>query len=828
MEAGSASLRSDVGKRVGAWLTVALAPMFLCGLVGAAAAADDWITANKDYSSQRYVDLDQITPENVSGLKEVCEIQLNQPTFFSSGLLMVGRTLFVTTNRQTAAFDAATCELRWRHVLDFKGKPIAAINRGLGYADGRVFRGTSDGRVLAFDAATGRVLWDVQATDPDKEEVTNAAPIVWQGKVIEGIGFSDLHLIGRLMAFDAETGKELWRFATTMGYAAGGGFWTTYSLDPATGEIFGGVANPWPDFNRDVAPGDTANTVYTNSIISLDAATGRLNWHYQAVPRDEHDWDLAAAPTLYRTPAGKDMAAVTGKSGRVYGIDRATKALVFNTPGTTIENDSVPLSDKWMRVCPGLQGGAMFNGVAYHPGFDALYVGMNDHCTWYIKDKALGPDGGIPIKDWSAAAKLEAPRGWITAFDGASGALLWQFHTDSQVLAGLVPTKSGLLFGGDTHGGLLALNARNGALLTRIDAGGALNNGLISYAVDGEQYVAAAVGGMTENPSPVAGALRVAIYGLHASDRPRVVALDRLPPSAAPGWTENHVAFIQACGQCHGTTGGGSSAPGLARQSQLSDPERLKQFLTTVLPPMPHLYPGMLDDNDVKMIADYLKTDVFKCGPKEIQSCDVPPHPTTGGTEEWRAIYSVVTSPRCINCHTVVSKLPSTLFALDYPRQGDDRHPHLYSVVRGDTATVETVEKTGTVEPGIGAPVLRCKSCHGAGNDARTGIPGAIDPAHPGEPFWSMAPASMTWESEPGVPLAGPELCARLKDKARNGNRELADTLHHIATEPLVLWAWNPGTRLNGEQRTTPPIDHDAFIVAFTKWMDAGAPCPSE
>jgi alcohol dehydrogenase (cytochrome c) len=309
---------------------------------------------DQDYSSQRYVDLDQITPENVSGLKEVCEIQLNQPVLFSSGLLMVGRTLFVATNRQTVAFDAATCELRWRHVLDFKGRPIGATSRGLGYSDGRVFRGTPDGRVVAFDAATGKVLWDVQTTDPTKLEMTNSAPIAWQGKVIEGIAFSDGGLTGRLMAFDAETGKELWRFATTLGFAAGGGFWDSYTLDPATGEVFGAVANPWPDFNRDVKPEDAAHTVYTNSVISVDAKTGQLNWHYQAVPRDEHDWDIAAAPTLYRTPTGKDMVAITGKSGRVYGIDRATKVPVFNTPATTLENDSVPLSDKWMHVCPGV------------------------------------------------------------------------------------------------------------------------------------------------------------------------------------------------------------------------------------------------------------------------------------------------------------------------------------------------------------------------------------------------------------------------------------------------------------------------------------------
>ena len=135
MEIGIIPVCWRVTRRVGGWLAMALAPVLLCGPVEAAGMASDWITVNKDYSSQRYVDLDQITPENVSGLKEVCEIQLNQPVLFSSGLLMVGRTLFVATNRQTVAFDAATCELRWRHVLDFKLRPLLAISRGLGYAE---------------------------------------------------------------------------------------------------------------------------------------------------------------------------------------------------------------------------------------------------------------------------------------------------------------------------------------------------------------------------------------------------------------------------------------------------------------------------------------------------------------------------------------------------------------------------------------------------------------------------------------------------------------------------------------------------------------------
>jgi hypothetical protein len=188
-----------------------------------------------------------------------------------------------------------------------------------------------------------------------------------------------------------------------------------------------------------------------------------------------------------------------------------------------------------------------------------------------------------------------------------------KYQAESQVQAGMVPTKSGLLFAGDTHGNLLIFDATNGFLLRSIDTGGALNSGLISYPVGGQQYVAATVGGPTENPSTVAGPLRVVVYGLNGSDHPKVLALERQPPP--PGLPPGVLAFA-TCAQCHGPTGGGSSAPPLARQSQLADPVLLKQFLATVPPPMPRLYPDLLTDNDVELIADYLKTAVFNCGPK--------------------------------------------------------------------------------------------------------------------------------------------------------------------------------------------------------------------
>jgi mono/diheme cytochrome c family protein len=361
----------------------------------------------------------------------------------------------------------------------------------------------------------------------------------------------------------------------------------------------------------------------------------------------------------------------------------------------------------------------------------------------------------------------------------------------------------------------------------------ALNNGLISYSAGGSQYVAAAVGGSSENPSTVAGALRVVVYGLGGPDAPNVITLDRLAPSAVAGWSAGRMLYVQACGQCHGNALTGGSAPPLMRQSQLADPALLKLFLSSAPPPMPRLYPSVVNDDDVRLLADWFRTDLFKCGsPDAQQSCEVPRQPKSGGTKEWQAIYSVLTSPRCVNCHPVAStKLPlfMGLFPQDYPRQGDDRHPHYYSVVRGETISAETAEKTGVhVDIGVGAPFERCAMCHGGHNDDATGIPGTEDPAHPGESFWGLAPASMAFESSPGVTLTGHELCARLKDKSRNGNRELADTLHHIATEPLILWSWKPGKRASGESRTTPPVSHDDFVADFSKWMDDGAPCPDD
>jgi len=607
---------SRVSRVFHVWLLAAAS--FAYPIAARAQGPGDWFTMNKDYSSQRYVALDQITPENVSSLKEVCEVRLDEPgtAVFTSGLLMVGRTLYVNTLRAAYAIDAATCDPIWRYAITFKTELHNFASRGSGYWDGKIFFGTADGQLIALDAATGKVVWDVQNAIGHGETFISA-PIAWDGKVFLGIGVSDEGIRGRFMAFDANTGKDLWRFySIPLGNEpgadtwhnppsvppAGGGFWASSSLDPMTGEVFAPVANPFPDYVASLRPG--AN-LYTNSVLSLGADSGKLNWYFQGVPHDQHDWDLGTSPTLYTARNGVSMLAIAGKDGFVYGLDRVTHALTFRTPGVTRANDG-PYGTTPILVCPGTLGGAQWNGAAYDPDNGMLYTGMVDWCWYYFQmpnPKDPAHPIGTPIWNFSVP-----PRGQITAIDGSNGDIEWQYHAQGPVIAGLVPTKSGLLFGGDVRGNLLALDASTGAVLDRIDAGGALNNGLISYAVDGRQYVAAAVGGVALNTAGVAGALRVSIFGLRDTDTPKIV---RLIPLPRPGTTPAEQAafeYVGVCADCHGMKAQGQVYPSLERQAQLAgNPEALKAFLAYVPPPMPRLYPGLLSDKDVGLIAEHLK-----------------------------------------------------------------------------------------------------------------------------------------------------------------------------------------------------------------------------
>lgn len=164
------------------------------------------------------------------------------------------------------------------------------------------------------------------------------------------------------------------------------------------------------------------------------------------------------------------------------------------------------------------------------------------------------------------------------------------------------------------------------------------------------------------------------------------------------------------------------------------------------------------------------------------------------GLAAWQQVYSVLTSPRCINCHT----------ATNYPQQGDDRHRHFANVIRGPE--------------GKGVPGLNCISCHQSANADSTGVPGGRN--------WHLAPLSMRWQDLNDQVLSSAAVCHALTDRTRNGGLDAQALLKHHEEEPLVLWAWNPGRRPDGTMRTVPPLSHDQFIAATREWIAAGMPCP--
>lgn len=165
------------------------------------------------------------------------------------------------------------------------------------------------------------------------------------------------------------------------------------------------------------------------------------------------------------------------------------------------------------------------------------------------------------------------------------------------------------------------------------------------------------------------------------------------------------------------------------------------------------------------------------------------------GLKAWEQVYSVLTHPRCINCHT----------ATNYPQQGDERRRHFANVVRGPG--------------GIGVPGLNCVSCHQKSNADSTGVPGG--------PNWHLAPLSMKWQDTNDRPLPSATVCRDLTDRTKNDNMDGPKLLKHHEEAALVLWAWEPGRRPDGTERATPPLTHAEFVAATRRWVEAGTPCPS-
>jgi PQQ-dependent dehydrogenase (methanol/ethanol family) len=600
--------------------------------VGAVRAADtSWSTFNLNYASDRYVDLDQIDTRNVAGLTEMCRVQVDVSGAFQSGLLLVDGLLYLTTHTATVAVDPTNCYIAWKHIYTPEQQESLPVVRGPAYGEGRIYRGTADCRLLALDARTGALIWKVKACDPTAGESLSAAPIVWQGSLCIGIAGGDFGVRGRVFAFDAASGRELWRFntvpkpdefgANTWGAESaktgGGGTWSSYTLDPEAGELFVSVGNPGADFNRDPRPG---KNLFTNSLVVLDAHTGALKWWYQLRAYDDKDLDLGAAAMLFTLRDGTPAIALGSKDGHLYVLNRRTHKLLFKTAVTTILNQDKPVTEHEMKVCPSVVGGVEWNGPAYDRSHAAIVVGAVDWCTLDKKDPASAYVRGEMFMGGTFKFVSDPPAsGWITSVDQESGRVRWRFHAEAPVVSGITPTAGGVVFAGDMSGNLYALNSDDGTVLFKSRTGGAIAGGVITYRIGQWQYVAATSGNVSRLLWGETGLPSLVIYG---PDR-RASSPTEAAANGAPTGTIGEVdtghgreVFARICSSCHGAAGEGLTGPALKNIGKRLSVEEIAAWVMNPVArrnsnsgaSMPKLYPSALSEQEVFDVAALVGT----------------------------------------------------------------------------------------------------------------------------------------------------------------------------------------------------------------------------
>jgi alcohol dehydrogenase (cytochrome c) len=504
----------------------------------------NWLTYSGNLAGHRYSTLRQITPANVKNLELQWVFQTRAPAeanekFEATPLVVDGVMYTVLAPNHVVALDAATGRMFWMYSPQISPQArvcCGRVNRGLAILGDTLFMGTIDGHLIAIDAKTGKPIWDVALAKPELGYSLTMAPLIVKDKVIMGPAGGEYGIRGFLAAFDAKTGKEVWRFNTVPGPGepghetwpsnsnawehGGGPIWVTGTYDPELNLIYFGTGNPGPDWNGDPRPGDN---LYTDSAIALDVDTGKLKWHYQFTPHDEFDYDATQVPVLVDMEwQGKPRKVMlwANRNGFWYVLDRITGEFLrgkpfvkvtwaegFDAKGrpNRVQNSTV----EGTLVYPNNQGATNWYSPSYSPRTGLFYIpSWVDTYSTYFKGPVEYREGAqyvgrFPTMAFPAlrtgpgAVNQRLPEegfGAIQAFDPKSGELKWQFKMADVTDSGVLTTATDLLFAGGREGYFFALDAKTGEQLWRASVGGQVSAGPMSYSVSGRQFVSIAAG----------------------------------------------------------------------------------------------------------------------------------------------------------------------------------------------------------------------------------------------------------------------------------------------------------------------------------------------
>ena len=502
-----------------------------------AADADNWLLHGRTYDNQRFSPLTQINSGNVHRLVPVAIIQTGIANSFEATPIVVNGIMYVSTpGDHVMAYDAATGAILWTYApsLAYSNLCCGPQSRGVAVAYGKVFVAQLDATVVALEARDGAVVWKSDPartlpSDPTFYSFT-LAPQVYDGMVVVGSSGAEYPTRGFVQAYDAATGKLIWRFRTTAApdepggktwsgdswKFGGGSVWNTPAFDAANDLIAFAVGNPNPDVWGADRKGDNA---YTNSIVAVNAHTGMLAWWTQEVAHDVWDYDCAA-PVIFLEAADEHghmvpAAAEAGKVGNVFIVNRLTGKLLRKSQPFVLESTTkfTQPSDKPVTIYPAMNGGSQWSPAAFSPRTRDFYVmGVNEAATFTtVPVKPYVP--GTPVVGQviggqmsfaldGAAENTISPSGTLSAVNVNTGRIDWQYQAALPMVGGVLATASDLVFAGEMDGDLDAFDARDGRKLWHFNLGAGVDAPPITYRVAGVQYVAVAVGGLSANAWP--------------------------------------------------------------------------------------------------------------------------------------------------------------------------------------------------------------------------------------------------------------------------------------------------------------------------------------
>jgi len=456
---------------------------------------------------------------------------------WQSNPIVVDGIMYVTERPNSVmAVDALTGRVFWKfeHTPDERARVCCgANNRGVAILNDKLYMGTLDARLIALDRVNGKLLWNAEVGDVGLAYSVTMAPLAVKDKILVGVGGGELGIRGYVAAYDANTGREVWKTFTIPGPGelnhdswegddwkhGGAPVWITGSFDVSQNLTFWGVGNPGPDWNAGQRPGDN---LYSDSVIALDADTGKLEWYFQFTPNDGYDYDAVQVPVLADIEwngSSKKVMMWANRNGYFYVLDRVSgecllgKAYVRVNWSSGLDENCRPIptpQPEGMPTYPGNQGATNWYPPSYSPRTGLFYFSAwEDYATIYFSEEqeyepgraflgggfsvlAPAPDAptiGIgrtnPINNWTD----EVGHASLKAMNPNTGEEVWEFEQFDVSDSGMLTTASDLLITGGREGYFHVLDARNGALLYYRNLGGQIVMAPVTFMTNGKQYI---------------------------------------------------------------------------------------------------------------------------------------------------------------------------------------------------------------------------------------------------------------------------------------------------------------------------------------------------